>query len=193
MSTVWETRWRTLETLLGALAKQYYYAAQTDPWMKTMHTLIVRLKLFGKSQFQLYHNDLFNNEAGIPVLCQPKEHLMHAMFNQITYDMALLQKATGQRRQVHMQQSLFKADRMAQHALNQAAKYDLLKEKRAVTYFDQAADMRILSYAPIILIALPNENINTALFWQMVLNLEYAQMNAHPYRRDCSCKPYCLS
>ncbi len=193
MSTVWETRWRTLETLLSALAKQYQYAAQTDPWMQTMHTLIVRLKLFGRSQFQHYYNDLFQNESGLSVLYQPKEHIMHAMFNQVTHDMVLFQKAIGQRRQAHLRTSLLKADQLAQHALDQAAQYDLLKEKCAVTYFDQAANMRILSYAPIILIALPNECISTTFFWQMVFNLEYAQMSAHHYHPDCNCKPYCHS
>ena len=193
MSTVWETRWRTLETLLSALAKQYHYAAQTDPWMRTMYILIVRLKLFGRNQFQLYHNDPFTSESEPPILYQPREHLMHAMISQITYDMSLFQKATGQRRQAHLQKSLAKADQLAQHTLNQAVKSDVLKGKRAVTYFDQSADMRILSYAPIILIALPDESISTALFWQMVLDLECPQMKANHYRPDCDCKTYCHS
>ena len=193
MSSVWETRWRTLETLLNALARQYQHAAQDDPWMQTMHTLIVRLKAFGKSQFHLYYNDLFKNQPGYPLLFQPKEHLMHAMLNQITHDMALFQKAIGQRRQATLRPTLRQADQLAQQALNQAAKYELLKQKRAVTYFDQFAGLRILTYAPIILIALPNETLNTVHFGQLLLNLEFAQMNALHYRPDCTCKAYCFS
>jgi hypothetical protein len=193
MSSVWETRWQTLETLLNALARQYQHAAQEDPWMQTMHGLILCLKAFGQSQFYLYYNDLFQNQPQCPVLVQPKEHLMHAMLEQITHDMALFQKAIGQRRQANLRPSLCKADQLAQHAFNQAANVETVKEKQVVTYFDPSAAMRILTYAPIILIAMPSETINTAVFWQMLLHLECPQNNVHYYWPDCACTAYCLS
>ena len=45
----------------------------------------------------------------------------------------------------------------------------------------------------IILIALPSETINTAVFWQMLLHLEGTQMNVPHYWPDCACASYCLS
>lgn len=193
MSSVWETRWQTLETLLNALARQYQHAAQEDPWMQTMHGLILCLKAFGQSQFYFYYSDLFHNQSECHVFVQPKEHLMHAMLEQITHDMALFQKAIGQRRQANLRPSLSKADQLAQHALNQATEFETIKAKQVVTYFDPSAAMRILSYAPIILIALPSETINTAVFWQMLLHLEGTQMNVPHYWPDCACTSYCLS
>ena len=179
MSSVWETRWQTLDSLLIALAKQYHHAAQTDPWMDTMHTLIERLRLFGRSQFQfcLYQEGCSKNKTLGTTTNHPKEHILHATLNQITYDMALFQHAIGQRKQTQLQPILHKADKVAQFTINLATCHKLLKETSVITYFGKTAKMHIVAYAPITLIAIPHTNIDVALFWQMVLNMNCSQIN----------------
>ena len=155
MSSVWEKRWDTLETLLSALAKQYKKATQTDPWMETAHSLVESLKLFGGSQFYFFYEGFFERKNLCPSIYYPKEHVMHATLDQIVYDLSLFQQAVGQRRQTHLRQTLEKADKLAQIAVNLAVDNKLLKETGVITYFDKSPRIRLIPYAPIAIIAIP--------------------------------------
>ncbi len=160
MLSVWEKRWNTLEMLLTALSKQYKNAAQNEPWMATMHTLVDCLHGFGRSQFHFFYEGFFKHKNLYSSMYYPKEHVMHATLDQVVYDMSLFQQAAGQRRKAHLRPTLEKADKLAQLAINLAVDNNLLKETGVVTYFDKSPRIRIIPYAPIALIAIPYTSID---------------------------------
>lgn len=162
MSSVWEKRWGTLETLLTALAKQYKKAAQNDPWMEMMCSLVASLCVFGDTQFDFFYKGFFKNKNLCSSLYYPKEHVMHATLDQIVYDMSLFQQAAGQRQKKHLRPTLEKADKLAQLAINVAIENNLLKETGVITYFDKSPNIRLIPYAPIALISIPYTCIDVA-------------------------------
>lgn len=152
---IWKKRWETLAEILAELSETYQKEAKEDPWIETIHSLVACLDAFGKSQYEFFFNG-FTGGKLLPSMDYPAEAVMRATIDQVAFDIDLYQTAVVQRQNQKTRPTLELADKLAQIALDVAFQSKLLKEKcTAVTYFNKAANIRVIPYAPVALIGIP--------------------------------------
>ena len=153
MNTVWEDRWDALENQLKEMINRY--GSPSGPSSYTsLHALTESLLAFGQDQFN-YFCDGFKGGQLLPSMYLPHEHVLRATLDQIAFDMNMIQRAEGQRKQPELQTTLVKADKLAQLALNVAIDCGLLPKCTVLTYFNKSANIRLIPYAPLASIGFP--------------------------------------
>ena len=153
MNEVWQDRWDALAAQLQQMAKEYGRSA-APPSNRSLHALTESLLAFGQDQFTFFY-DGFDSGQLLPSLNLPQEHVLRATLDQVAFDMSIIQRIAGQRAKPELQQTLEKADKLAQLALNVAINGGLLPSCTVLTYFTKSANIRLMPYAPLALIGLP--------------------------------------
>ena len=152
-SSVWEKRWQALEKTMDRMSKRY--GRLPNP---TYKAVVECLKAFGASQFQFF-NDGFQQGRLVPSMEYPAEYTLRTTLDQVTHDLVVIQWAVDQRTDgsAAMKQTLDKADKLAQEAINLAVEGGLLNGQKpaVITYFNKSAEVRMIPYAPVALVGIP--------------------------------------
>jgi hypothetical protein len=159
--SVWERRWRSLD---DTLAHWLEPAANRTPVQRqeTLDCLVAGLQAFGKSQMQFFLRGLAPQPQYRlePSAEYPWEYVFRTIVDQIGYDLDVLQRAQQQRMAPLMPPAalatLDLADRLAFRALKPAFDHGLIdQDTTVVTYFQKAANVRLVPYAPVALVGVP--------------------------------------
>lgn len=146
--SIWEDRWGAYQEILADLSNH------VPP--HTFKALVACLQAFGNSQFQFFRDGFCNGRLW-PAAQYPVDYVLSTTLNQVGYDIALIQRAARQHNSSdkRMKTTLHKAAQLTQLALNVAIKFGLLPESTAISYFNKAAHVRTIPYAPLALVAVP--------------------------------------
>ena len=152
-SSLWEKRWQALEKTMAGMSKRY-----EDLPNPTYKALVECLQAFGASQFHFFNNG-FQQGKLVPSLEYPAEYTLRTTLDQVGDDLSLLERAVDQRTNgsAVMKETLDKADKLAQAAVNLAVEGGLLNGQKpaVITYFNKSAEVRMIPYAPIALVGIP--------------------------------------
>ena len=152
-SSVWEKRWQALEKTMERMSKRY--GRLPNP---TYKAVVECLKAFGASQFQFFNNG-FQQGRLVPSMEYPAEYTLRTTLDQVGDDLSLIERAVDQRAHgsAAMKETLDKADRLAQEAINLAVEGGLLNGHKptVITYFNKSAEVRMIPYAPVALVGVP--------------------------------------
>ncbi|MCB9421192.1 MAG: hypothetical protein H6667_15430 [Ardenticatenaceae bacterium] len=145
---VWDDRWEAYQDILANLID--------DLPAPTFKALAACLQAFGDSQFQFFRDGFRDGNLWLSAQ-YPAEYVLRTTLDQVGYDVSVIDQAAQQRRDgtKKMQETLHKADQLAQLALNLAVDNGLLKESTVITYFNKSAYVRTIPYAPLALVAVP--------------------------------------
>lgn len=170
---IWQTRWDGLDKQLRELVDRYDKAKQPKnahfDRMDTFFTLVRSLHAFGKSQFNFFRDGFSSN------LLEPDDQFraetsLAATLDQISFDIAAIEKAANQRILGDEQdlKTLNVADYLTGEALKiptalnveEAGTEDIntfvLREPATIlTYFQKSYSIRLIPYAPIVFIGIP--------------------------------------
>ncbi|MDQ3249847.1 MAG: hypothetical protein M3Q45_11655 [Chloroflexota bacterium] len=164
---VWEKRWESLDRILQAghptpptPSTPATMAGRSLPRQETLQSLRTCLLAFGRSHFDFF-KDGFAGQRGIilePSSEYPKEYVLNTVLRQVAFDLDVIERATQQRMATavpDMIKTLHRADILAYTALEPAIQEHLLANTTVVTYFQKAATVRLVPYAPVTLIGIP--------------------------------------
>jgi hypothetical protein len=145
---VWDDRWGAYQDVLADLID--------DLPAPTFKALAACLQAFGESQFQFFR-DGFRDGKLWPSAQYPTQYVLRTTLDQVGYDISVIDQAAQQRRDgtKKMQETLHKADQLAQLALNLAIDGGLLPQSTVISYFNKSAYVRTIPYAPLALVAVP--------------------------------------
>jgi hypothetical protein len=157
---IWERRWEavtlTMDQMLATMWKQPAKDRQ-----KTLENVLTALQAFGEQQINFFL-DGFGRKGKVflePSVLYPPEYVLSATLNQIMHDLNVIGRAWEQRREGFaaelMQDTLTRADQLANQALTPAIKHGLLDPAIVVTYFQKDTNVRIIPYAPVSFVGLP--------------------------------------
>ncbi len=194
--TVWEDRFQALEesikgyrTLLGKVGWA------TAPRQKTLLCLLERLQAFGSNQFKFF-NDGFTTHTGYKLKPSdgfPAEFVFKVTLDQIESDLAVIERIVSQRVlggqvSTEITGTLDQADKLAMLALQPFSGAGHPIEDGAttvVTYFNKYPSIRIVPYAPVMVIGIPysarNMSIGATVFRDL-LGLTH-EVGHYVYRR----------
>lgn len=161
MNTVWQDRWEALAKQLQDTVATYGRSANPGN-NKTLHALSESLLAFGQDQFSFFWEG-FGSGQLLPSMYMPPEHVLRATLDQVAFDMNTIQRIFDQRQQPNLQDTLEKADKLAQVALNVAVNSKLLPQCGVLAYFNKSANIRLIPYAPIALIGIPFTTTKAAI------------------------------
>lgn len=152
-SSVWEKRWQALEKTMEGMSRRY-----EDLPNPTYKAVVACLQAFGASQFQFFNNG-FEQGRLVPSMDYPAEYTLRTTLDQVGDDLALIERAVDQRANGSgpMKETLDKADKLAQEAINLAVEGGLLNGQKpaVITYFNKSAEVRMIPYAPVALVGIP--------------------------------------
>lgn len=156
----WQNRWdalqKTMIHTLKAMRKQDKTARQS-----TLEGILTALNAFGDSQMAFFMQG-FSDDATVllePSTQYPPEYALRTTLDQLAQDMDVVSRAWHQRlpdlASSKMIATLNKADTLAYQSLEPAIRRQLVPNATVVTYFQKATTVRLIPYAPVILIGLP--------------------------------------
>lgn len=160
---VWRERWQALDGILYDLEEEYekYTNTRTSfERVKTLKSLTQNLREFASGQFHFFY-DGFGVESSFKLAESkeyPPEFVFSTLLDQVSHDLEVIQRAGDQRKcgTPEMKETLRKADKLTMDAIQQAIKRELLDAQTTVlTYFQKAASIRVIPYAPVALIGIP--------------------------------------
>lgn len=165
---IWDVRWDGLFQYMNNLLSHYKPIAEKNPRINTIMVTIECLKQFGHTQYGFFRKSFLND---IETDNFPAENAIAATLDQISYDIAVLEKAATQR--MGATDVLKKADYLAYEAIrpllpqaieNEEDRNLVLREDTTVlTYFQKSASVRIIPYAPIVLVGIPFTCLSTSI------------------------------
>jgi len=168
-------KWRHRLASLRKRLQQAPTQDDVDGVGPTVATLQTSLAHFAKRQFDFFHDgfDLAWNAdraaelpAGYrlePSAAFPSEYVLRTIVDQIAFDTDLFQRVHAQRHDAlstdETRASLQRGDRLAYDALQLTV--DLPEPTTVLTYFQKAANVRIIPYAPVALVGVPYTVLDT--------------------------------
>lgn len=163
---VWRERWQALKKALQRLHDQIdaLYPAETGLRKQTLLTLLTGLQDFvgGPTGFFTFLLDNFEQNRLHPPLVYPVEYILRNLLDQVGFDLDVISTAAAQRfyGDTVIRDHFRQADILAQQALQPAIDAGLLYENtRAITYMGNGARVRVVTYAPVALIAIPFSSV----------------------------------
>jgi len=170
---VWTERWQNQSEYLENLATFYSPEAkriQETRVQTTLYTLVQCLKAFAQEQIDFFI-DGFSRGSLAPSNEFPPEAVFSILLDQIGFDISVIERAAEQRiRCFQIKQdnpedpycnALAKGDYLTYEALKPASEAGLLREETTVlTYFRKSALVRVIPYAPVVLVGIPHTCIN---------------------------------
>jgi len=166
---VWEQRWTEQAIYLGKLTT-FYEENLKIPRVATLHALTQCLKAFAEKQVNFFIHGFSQDKLKSGTKeCQqfPPEAVMAIIFDQISFDISIIERAAEQRigcyqqYQINPDNLVYKAlnigDHLAYEALQQAQTAHLLREQTTVvTYLHKSPLVRVIPYAPVVLVGIPH-------------------------------------
>ncbi len=167
LDPVWQKRWDSQYDYLTALADNY--SGQATPIVSsTLATLVTCLKEFVSKQIAFF---IDNFSQGNLEVCNdfPPEAVLSAILDQVGFDISLIERIAEQRQRAYTNpndpyaQTLAVGDHLADEALQIARDAGLFLDSKTgqtepvtvLTYFRKSAVVRIIPYAPIVLVGIP--------------------------------------
>lgn len=164
---LWKTRWQAQKSYLGSLKSSV--GTSTISRRTTILSLIEQLEIFGQSQMDFFEEAFVQGFIG-GAKCKasdkneyPPDFALSVTIQQIGFDIDVIEKCTGQRSlgQPAIQQKLQLADKLAYEALKPAIDHTIIDDKTTIiTYFQKSPDIRVIPYAPVLLVGIPFSCLN---------------------------------
>ncbi|MDX1463746.1 MAG: hypothetical protein R3359_11865 [Marinirhabdus sp.] len=166
---MWKEQWDGLLSYLDETNSYYESLVETVPRMETIQALTQCLRSFALEQFDFLYKGVLQNQ-----LTESDKFFFDYAFgvtlDQVGYDVSVIEQAANQRIRAHqlgegnpIQRALGVADQLAYNALDQAQPVNgngMLREHTTVlTYFQKSPTIRVIPYAPIVLVAIPQSCI----------------------------------
>ncbi len=174
--TIWKQRWAALDGMMEALQFRLT-SAELAPYIrrpKTLESLLTGLRHFARCQFAFLY-DGFGAQQFFRLKPFSKhkysaDYALRVTINQIAHDVDLLQRLTeqstiaqlkGNAQAKQLLETLDKADRLAYAALKPMLG-PTGQPLTVLTYFQKSVNVRIIPYAPVVLIGIPLTCLETA-------------------------------
>lgn len=171
---IWKQRWHALDEMMDALQIRVDAAnlSASNRRPPILRTLLAGLRAFAKAQFAFFY-DGFGAQKFIQLqpgkLKYSTDYALRVTINQIADDIDLIQRLTEQcitaevmgKAQSKLSKTLNQADRLAYDAL-QPMLNPQEPSLTVLTYFQKAVNVRIIPYAPVVLIGIPLTCLETA-------------------------------
>ena len=156
-TTIWNSRWQALTTLLDEMEKTYNTLANP-----TFAAATVSLKAFGADQFEFFLTGFNDNRLQFSHDFPP-ENILRAILDQVSYDITAVQQAVAQRQDSFpaMKEALTTADALTQSALNLGSASKLIKPAVPLPYFIKAPNIRVIPYASAAIVGIPYSCLET--------------------------------
>lgn len=155
---IWNGRWQTLKQHITDVIAPLESKGRKKEWETTLESTLKCLRAFGEKQFKFF---LDGFQAG-RLVDSPQlvaDYAIRQTLDQISFDLAALRKIQSQRhpdlRTDREYQVLKLADQLAHRALQPAIDAGLIYPTAVLTYFQKAAHVRVIPYAPVALIGIP--------------------------------------
>jgi hypothetical protein len=160
-SSEWRQRWLALEKTmthtLELMSGENQAARQP-----TLSAMLVALKAFGHSQMKFFLQGFDLNGKTVrlePSTKYPPEYALRTTLDNLAQDMDIITRSWQQRMALsasaEMIEALAQADKLAYQALLPAIHRKIVPPATIVTYFQKSTTVRLIPYAPVILIGLP--------------------------------------
>lgn len=161
---VWEERWSGQNQYLEDLCK-YLSANLTIPRIKTLHTVAQSLQAFAYMQIAFFKKGFTDDKFEMGDDCEySAEAVFDIIIKQIGFDISVIEKAAHQRIRSYQSgqgsqaESVYRALTIGDHLANeslQLAQKLMRVETTVVTYLNKSANVRVIPYAPVILVGIP--------------------------------------
>lgn len=166
--TIWKQRWAALEAMMKALQVRLA-SEELAPYVRrpeTLQSLLTGLQNFAQCQFAFLYDGFFDKKFfNLEPFSQNKysaDYALRVTLNQIAHDVDLIQRLTEQgtiarlkgNEQSKLLETLDKADCLAYAALKPMLRPSE-QPLTVLTYFQKSINIRIIPYAPVVLIGIP--------------------------------------
>jgi hypothetical protein len=152
--SVWQARLESLNEAIDAIP-----GTSHSPRQSTIEALSGCLQSFGQRQFDFFVDGFFHHKEFIldPSQQYPVDNVLQTTLLQMAYDIDVLRRAAAQRDSGDgsLEQAFAVADNPAQRALEPAIQHGYLSDTAVLTYSQKSADIRVIPYAPVALIGIP--------------------------------------
>jgi len=158
---VWNKRWMGLNEYMENLIERYENPELQLERKDTLIGTIKCLQKFGASQIEFFHSGFSKSRLKESEESEnfPFENVIATTMEQISYDIEVVEKAANQR--IGGNDTLYKADYLAYESLkpvlpvNKDQILNLREYATVLTYFQKSTTVRIVPYAPIVLVGIP--------------------------------------
>lgn len=163
--TIWNNRLQAARTAVDNIINTLPDAADMDR-RDTFANLLICLREFGQRQYNYFRDGFQANPPTLETTAKfSAEYAVRQTIDQITFDLAILQRARNQRIKAITtdaeRKTLARADNLSYLALLPAIKSGLIRNTAAITYFQKAPSVRIIPYADVALIGIPFTCLDT--------------------------------
>lgn len=166
----WLNRWQTLEVAIQSVRDTIPEAEKQTPWQITIDTMLGSLHGFAEKQFNFFFNGFVQKTPYLATSpAYPAAYALRLTIDQIEYDLSVLRRARDQRlsglnaaKELH---TLRLADRLTYRALQPMFRLFLdkgrgkelrfLENTTALTYFKKSMSVRVIPYAPVAVVGIP--------------------------------------
>lgn len=162
---VWQSRWQAYNDHHGSyigwipyLQKQL--AAHQFDRKSTVSMLLDCLQAFGKRQFDFFYDGFGKQQYFALDISDyyPVDYAFSVTLSQIGYDFEVIEEIGTQRIKDNekVREVLKSADILAQNSVEMGQKASLVSPTAVLSYFHKSANIRVIPYAPIALVGIPN-------------------------------------
>ena len=152
--SVWQKRWASLNEAIQTLHTEQVY-----PRRETLEQIRDCLQLFAERQFKFFVDGFGEQKEFVLEPCEDyaTDSVFQAILQQVAYDINVIRWAGIQRVFGYetMKETLIISDQLAQICLDAAINHNFIEETVALTYFQKAANIRVIPYAPVALVTVP--------------------------------------
>lgn len=154
--SIWYERGKSL----GLAVDTIPFAEHEFPRKETIAVLRDTLKVFGQRFFNFFA-DGFGDQKEFrlePCHDYPVDYVYNTILKQSANDVEIIRRASMHRiyGSDNMKRALAVGDALAMNALGPAIRHGYVPNSTALTYFQKTAKIRLLPYAPIALVAIPD-------------------------------------
>ncbi len=164
---VWRQRWQALEETLDELETRVInLGADKLDRSATLLNLLRCLREFGSRQFNFFYEGFSEQDTAVvrleASLVYPPQYVLRRTLDQVGFDISVIRRVIDQRSDGLNLNALKTADCLAYQALKPAMDADILAPTTVLTYFQKEPSVRIIPYAPVVLIGIPYTSAKTS-------------------------------
>lgn len=188
---IWQSRWQAYndnqKTAIGWIPYlQNKLASQQFDRKSSVCMLLDCLQAFAKRQFDFFYDGFGKQQHFVLDISDyyPIDYAFSVTLSQIGYDFEVIEEIATQRLSDNetVKTVLKSADILAQNSVDMARTASLVKPTAVLSYFHKSANIRIIPYAPVAVVGIPN----TALTTQRDLLATPHEVGHYVYRNGTS-------